>query len=77
MVVRIIAPPEKMFFNHKWPFVRRGPFAPGITLWEYDAFDHQIPDLILLSSDLLVKCFDHSLLVRLTMTNSSKSLLVD
>ena len=64
-------------FNHKWPFVRRGSFAPGITLRKNDALDYQVSDLILLSSDLLVKCPDHPFLVRLTMKNSSESLFVN
>ena len=63
--------------NHKWPFVRRGPFSPGITLRKDDALDYQVSDVILFLSDLLVEFPDHPFLVRLTMTNSSKSFFVD
>ena len=42
-------------FDHKWSFVCRSLFAPGITLRQYDALDHHIPDLIHLASDLLLK----------------------
>ena len=71
MVVRIIAPPEKMFL------ITNGLFAPGITLRQDDPFDYKIFDLIYLTSDFFVESLDHPFLIRMTMTNSSKSLLVD
>ena len=77
MMVRIIAPPEKMFLTTNGPSYVGVHFPPGITLRQYDAFDHQIPDLIFLTSDFLVKSLGHSLLIRLTMTDDGKSLLVD
>ena len=62
-------------FNHKWTFVCGGPFAHGITLRQYDTFDHLIPDLIYLASDLFVEILDHLFLIHLTMTDISKSLI--
>ena len=40
MVVKIIDPPENMFFDYKWSFIGRSLFSSGITLWQDDAFDH-------------------------------------
>ena len=66
-----------IWLNHKWPFVRRGPFSPWITLRKDDSLDYQIPNLIFLWSDLFVKCSDHPFLIRLTMADSSKSLFIN
>ena len=77
MVVRIISPPEKDVFDHKWSFVSRSPLAPEITLQQDDPLDYKISDLIYLTPDFLVEGLDHPFLVRLTMANSSESFLVD
>ena len=77
MVVRIIAPPEKMFLIKKWSFVGRSLFSLGITLRQDDPLDYKIPDLIYLASEFLVESLDHPFLVCLTMANSSKSLLIN
>ena len=33
-------PTGEYVFDYKWSFIGRSPFAPGITLWQDDVFDH-------------------------------------
>ena len=40
-------------------------------------FDHHIPNLIHLASDLFVESLDHPFLVHLTMADSNKPLLIN
>ena len=58
---------REYLLNHKWPFVGGSPFAPGITLWQYDALDYQITHLIYLTSELFVESLDHPFLIHLPM----------
>ena len=51
--------------------------SPGITLRQDNPLDYEISDLVYLTSDFLVESLDHPFLIRLTMANSSESLLVD
>ena len=70
-------PTRKYALDHKQSFISRSAFSPGITLRQDDPLAYKISSLIYLTPDLLVESLDHPFLIRLTMTNISKSLLVD
>src|SRR3954463_9526026 len=65
------------FLDYKWSLISGSPLAPGVTLWQDDAFDNQATNLVCLTFDFFVEGFDHTLLVQLTMTNSCEPLFIN